>query len=294
MKHNRVIEYLSISVCAIALAFCYILFIVPNQFAPAGLNGIATMVQYKLGFSIGYFSLLINVPLCALAYVWIDRVFAIKSLVFCLVYSGSYLVLQQIDTTAIQYNAQGIDTIFPCLIAGLIGGAVYGVCFRVSASTGGTDIVAKWINKQRPTLDFFWVTFVINACVAFASLFVYTEQVGGGMMLNYKPVCLCVLYCFMSSFMGNKMLQGHKSAYQFIIMTTHAAEIEREILQTLHHSATRLHGEGIYTGKEKEILICVVNKHQLVEFKRILARYEDTFATVGGVSEIVGNFKQIK
>ena len=60
--------YLQIVFSAILLAFVYYVFIITNNFAPAGLNGIATMIQYKTGFSISYMSLLINVPLSVLAY----------------------------------------------------------------------------------------------------------------------------------------------------------------------------------------------------------------------------------
>ena len=60
----------------VVLGFTYQLFIVENNFAPAGLNGIATMVQYKTGFSIGYMSLLINAPLCVLAFSFVAKAFA--------------------------------------------------------------------------------------------------------------------------------------------------------------------------------------------------------------------------
>lgn len=118
MSNNKfglktVLQYLGIAGVAILLAFNYQLFIVKNNFAPAGLNGIATMIQYKTGLSIGYMSLMINVPLCALAFFLIDRRFAIRSLFFCVVYSFSFLYLQKIGLEAFQYDAQGHDTIFP-------------------------------------------------------------------------------------------------------------------------------------------------------------------------------------
>lgn len=62
------LSYLLIIAVAVLLAFNYQLFIVKNNFAPAGINGVATMIQYKTGFSIAYMSILINVPLCVLAY----------------------------------------------------------------------------------------------------------------------------------------------------------------------------------------------------------------------------------
>ncbi len=290
---KKVAEYIAICLLAVLFAFMYQLFIIPNRFAPAGLNGIATMIQYKLGFSIGYFSLIINVPLCIYAYFCVNKEFAVRSLAFCLAYSGSYLLFQQLDFSAIVYDAQGIDTIFPCLIAGLFGGFTYGSCVRLNASTGGTDIVSKAISTKKPMLDFFWVTFIINAIVAFVSLFVYGTD-GDTFVLDYKPACLCILYCFMSSFLGGRILQGHKTAYKFMIITRHAEALEADILKYLHHSATRLYGKGIYSEDNKEILMCVVNKHQIVDFKNILKKYPDTFTFIETVNETVGNFKKIK
>ncbi len=295
---KTVFDYIVIVVIAALFAFMYQIFVIPNRFAPAGLNGIATMVQYKLGFSIGYFSLIINVPLCIYAYFFINKDFALKSLVFCLVYSGVYLILgtKKIDgyLSAIKYVADGHNTVFPCLIAGLFGGFTYGICARRNASTGGTDIVSKGISQKKPTLDFFWITFIINAAVAFASLFVYGTQPDGSFKLDYEPACLCILYCFMSSFLGGRIIQGYKTAYKFMIITRHAEEIEKEILETLHHSATRLYGKGAYSDGVKEILMCVVNKHQMVDFKNILKKYPDTFTFIETVNETVGNFKKIK
>ena len=61
---NTIMPYAVLLSIAVLIAFNYHLFIVPNNFAPAGLNGIATMIQYKTGFSISYVSLIINTPLC--------------------------------------------------------------------------------------------------------------------------------------------------------------------------------------------------------------------------------------
>ena len=290
IKSTNVIQYVVIFLLGVLLAFNYILFITPNNFAPAGINGIAVMIQYKLNFSVGFMSLIINIPLCVFAFFLIERKFSIKTLVFCLVYSIIYLVLQQFDFSKFQYNAQGVDTVYPVIIAGLLSGLVYGLMFRINACTGGTDIVAKYLSKKKPFLNFFWVMFSINAVVAVVSCFVYAESG----VLNYKPACLCMLYCFVSSFIGNTMLKGYKSAYNFTVVTQHAEELEKEIIEKLHHSATRIHGQGIYSNGEKTVLICLVNKHQLVDFEAIIKKYPDTFAFAEAVTQTFGNFKKIK
>lgn len=289
------LQYGLIALIAVLLAFNYQLFIVKNDFAPAGLNGIATMIQYKTGFSIGYMSLIINIPLCVLAYFLVDKDFAKRSLFFCLVYSFSFLLIQKIGFESFQYDARGHDTIFPVILSGIISGFVYSVCLRCSASTGGTDIVSKYINKKKPELNFFYITFALNAVVAITSFFVYAEPTAAGTLsYDYKPVVLCVTYCFISTFFGNYLIMGTKRACKFIVITTHPDEISAEVFKSIRHGTTRISAVGSYSKTEKTVLICIVNRHQIVEFKKILAKYDDTFAYCETVDETYGNFKKVK
>lgn len=294
-KFQVFVTYLSVFLVAILLAFNYQLFIVENDFAPAGLNGIATMVQYKTGFSIGYMSLIINIPLCILAYFFLNKDYALHSLLFCLTYSIVFLLLQQAGLERFQYDANGHDAVFPVLLSGVISGFVHGTSFRMNSSTGGTDIVSKYISFKRSQLNFFWINFTLNTCVAVISFFVYTQRDASGMLIyDYKPVCLCILYCFISSFIGNFIIKGTKTAYRFTIITSHAEEIMRRITMELKHSATYVTSHGAYSHAENTVVICVINKHQLVEIKEILKEYDNTFAFYETANETYGNFKKIK
>lgn len=298
MKKNVIsslFSYLLVISVAILLAFTYQLFIVENGFAPAGVNGIATMIQYKTGFSIGYMSLIVNVPLCLLAYFLVDKKFAKRSMAFCLTYSFVFLYLQKIGLTQFQYNAQGHDTVFPVLLSGVLSGFVYGICFRTNSSTGGTDIISKYISVKKPQLNFFWVIFVLNTIVAIISFFVYAKPDNNqNLIYDYKPVCLCVLYCFISSFIGSYIIRGTKTACKFTIITTHPEEISKEIMTTLKHGATRISALGTFSQDEKTVLICVINRHQLVELQDILKKYDNTFSFNETVNETYGNFVQVK
>jgi len=287
---HHILSYGTVVVMALLLAVDYHIFIVENHFAPAGLNGIATMVQYKTGFSISYMSLLINLPLCLLAYFMVEKEYAVKTLVFTLVYSFSYLLLQNVELDFLQYNAQGHDTIFPAIISGVISGFVSGMCLKQNASTGGMDLVSKYINKIKPSANFFKVTFTLNAVIACVSLFVYSENG----ILNYKPVALCITYCFVVNFVGNQIIKGAKTAYEFTVVTTHPEEICQEITSILRHGVTKLAAQGAYTNAPRSVLICVVNKHQLPDFQRIIEKYDNTFSFCEVVNETYGNFKQIR
>ena len=60
---KKLLSYLVVVGLALACALNYQLFVFPNRFAPAGLNGLCTMIQYLFHISVGYMSLLINIPL---------------------------------------------------------------------------------------------------------------------------------------------------------------------------------------------------------------------------------------
>lgn len=295
-KHNIsvVLSYVYPVFLGALLALDYTLFIVPNNFAPSGINGIAVMIQYKLDFNIAYMSLLINVPLCIFAFFKIEKEFAVKTLTFSMAYSLAYILYDKISFIRyFEYITDGHDTIYPALIAGLIMGFCIGFSVKNNSSTGGTDIVAKYVSVIRPNLNFFYVTFILNAVVAFASLFVYGIN-ENGFVINYKPVCLCVIYAFVSSVVGNRIISGLKHACKFTIVTDQCDELEYEITHTLKHSATRLHGIGIYQHHDKEVLICIVNPHQVADFERIIKKYPNTFVYVESIDQTIGNFIKVK
>ena len=290
LNRKVVLSYLVILAMALLLSFNYYVFIIENHFAPAGINGIATMVQYKTGLSLGWFSLVFNLPLCAAAFFLVERRYAVRSLVFAAAYSLFYLLLQRLDPAFIQYDAGGHDTILPALISGAISGFIIGVCLRYHASSGGMETVSRCVHAVRPQVDFFKVNFVLNAAVAVLSLFVYSE--GGA--LDYKPVALCITYCLTSNVVGSRMTQGAKTACKFTVVTTHPDEIAAEVITTLHRSATRMAAEGSYTGDATTVLLCVVGKHQTAAFRKLLEKYDNTFSFCETVNETYGNFAAVR
>lgn len=133
------------------------------------------------------------------------------------------------------------------------------------------------------------MSFILTSIVAAVSLFVYSENA-----LNYKPVALCITYCFVSNFVGNYIIKGAKTAYKFTVITTHPTEIAEEITHIIKHGATTLAAHGAYTKADKTVLLCVVNKHQLNDFKNIVEKYDSTFTFYEMVNETYGNFKNVK
>ena len=287
---NTIMPYAVLLSMAVLLAFNYHLFIVPNNFAPAGLNGIATMIQYKTGFSISYVSLIINTPLCVAVYFFVNKKYGLRSLVFTLIYSGLYLVVQKLGLEELKYDAGGHDTVFPVIISGVLSGIVCGLAFEYDFSSGGMETVSKIINSKKPGTNFFMVSFILNAIVATVSLFVYSDKG----YLDYKPVALCIMYCFVSNFVGNYIIKGTKIAYKFTVITSKPDEIIDDITHIMRRGSTRIEGVGAYSGNERTVIICVVDKHQLNDFRKIIDNHPETFAFSETVTETYGNFKKLK
>ena len=278
--------YLVIMGVAVVCAVNYEIFVFPNKFAPSGLNGICTMIQYISGVSIGYLSLLINIPLAFMVYKCISKPLAIRSMVYVVTFSLSLLILDKLDLSALAYSTDtGTSTILGPLVAGIIYGGCYSVLVRASAYSGGTDFVAAMIHKYHPEQSLFWLIFGINSIVAFGSYFVYGYQV--------EPVILCILYSFASSTVTDRLAKSGRSAVRFEIITDYPKEIAGAIINRLHHSATLLPGKGMYLGKETNILICIVNRTQVAALSSIIKEYPHTFAAVSQVGEVMGNFKHL-
>ncbi len=283
---KKLLSYLVVVGLALACALNYQLFVFPNRFAPAGLNGLCTMIQYLFHISVGYMSLLINIPLAIWAMVKVSRTMAVRSMVYVVAFSLALILLQRLDLSRFVYEtANGTSKILGPLVAGVINGASYSILARCGANSGGMDFVAAVVHKKHPEMGFFWIIFLINAIVAGCSYFVYGYQV--------EPVILCILYSFMSSTVSDRVVRGRRSAVRCEIITDCPEEISEAIITRMHHTATLVPARGMYSNKETHVLLCIVNRNQIPELAELLEEYPHTFAVLSGVSDVIGNFKRL-
>ncbi len=285
-KFRKALTYAFIVGLALLCALNYQLFVFPNRFAPAGLNGICTIIQHVFGISVGYLSLVINIPLALLVYFRVSKPLAIRSMVYVVAFSVGLLVLDHVDLTRFAYAT---DTGTSAILGPLVGGIIYGACYsqliRTGCLAGGTDFIAALIHKRRPEQSVIGLIFIMNAMVAVLSYFVYDYEL--------EPVILCILYSFASSTTSDRAVKNGRKAVRMEIVTDHPEELSDAIIQKLHHSATLVPAQGMYSGRKTNILICVVNKSQLASLSALVHSFPDTFAIMSQVSEVMGNFKHL-
>ena len=285
-KLKKLLTYLVIVGLSAICALSYHLFVFPNNFAPSGLNGICTMIQYLSGISIGYLSLLLNIPLAFLVFRKVSRSLAIRAMVYVAGFSVFVVLLEYVDLSTFAYATEnGTSSILGPLVAGIIQGACSSILIRASSYSGGMDFVASLIRKARPEVNFFWVVFALNVGVALLSFFVYDYRM--------EPVLLCILYSFTSSSVTDRLTKSGREAVRFEIITDQPDALAQIIIRQLRHSATVIPAKGVYRGNDTNVLICVVNKTQAATLSAIVQSYPNAFAVMSHVSSVMGNFKRL-
>ena len=281
---KKVVSYLMVVLIALMMALNYQLFVFPNSFAPAGLNGIFTMIQHVLGFKLSYTSILLNVPLAILVFFVIAKPFALRSLLYTLAFSGFLMVFDAIDLSAFVYNTELSKLVGPA-VAGMITGFGGYYMHRIGACYGGTEFIAKLIHKKHPAVNFFSIIFALNVSVAIASYFVYDFQI--------QPVLMCIIYSYFSSSVRDSMNRKRGSALRCEIITNQPEELSRAIIEKLHHGVTALEAKGMYSGESKTMLVCILNPSQLTDLSKLVADFPGSFVTFSHVNSVLGNFKHL-
>ncbi len=282
-----VFDYAVIVSMAVLMALNYQVFILHNAFAPAGLNGLATMIQYLFHFSVGYISLILNIPLAVICFFFVNRRYAVRTLLFTLVFSAALLFMQNaIDMDRFIYHTvDGRSTLLAPVVSGAINGYIYGMVIRHGGSTGGTDFIGEFVHKRNPSYSMMHVVFAINVGVAALSYFVYDY--------NIEPVALCIIYALLTTLVSDRCVHSGKRAWKVEMITSHPDEVTRAVIEELHHSTTILRAEGGFSHGEKTMLVCVINYHQIARMESIINRFPDTFACVSAVNETLGNFRRV-
>ena len=150
---------------------------------------------------------------------------------------------------------------------------------------GGTEYIAKLIHKKKPSFNLFSIMFSLNVVVALVSYFVYDYKI--------EPVLLCIIYSYFSSSIRDNMTRKHQSAIRCEIVTDQGETLGHEIIEKLHHSVTKIPGQGLYSGKEKDVLVCILNPTQLNELTKIVKKYPGSFVTISQVNTVMGKFARL-
>lgn len=279
MKRVRYIaELLVIIALAAFSAVNYAVFIFPNRFAPAGLDGLCTMFQDITGINIGYTSLIINIPLLIVAYKALNRDYAVKNTVFILSFSFVSAVLGKLDLSGFYYQTEtSTSIVLAPIAAGVLRGIIYAITLSLNGASGGIDIVAALIRKKAPHFNLMNIIFALNMCVAICSYFVYGNHL--------EPVICGILYFYITSQTSSHIQLSRKECARIEIITNNPEALCSYITEKLHLSATILESQGAYSHKSSKMVVCIAQKRYIPLIKDAVRTFPGAVYFVSTVSE---------
>lgn len=278
MKIKKLAKLILLAILAAVSALNYSIFIFPNQFAPAGLDGICTMIQDVTGISIGYLALAANIPLLMIAWFKLDRDYVVKSAVYIIAFSVVSAILSEVDLGEFYYRTESNTSIVLAPIAaGVIRGILYVFTLALNGSSGGVDIVAALIRRKAPHLNLMNIIFALNMSVAMCSYFVYGYQL--------EPVICGILYFYITSQTSSHIQSTQKENAKIEIITPDATALCHEIVSRLNLSATVLDSHGAYSGTTNKMVVCIAEKKFIPQLKDIANRFPDAIYFVSTVTE---------
>jgi len=275
-KAAEIYNWIFVLVGSALTALAYNLFFIPNNIAPGGISGLATELHKLFGFHIGLTIIVINIPLFIIGWKIRGGMFMVRTLVSTLLLSAliDYLRLPQ----AVYDMFRG-DLLLTTVYGGIIMGAGVGLTIRGNATTGGTDLVAIIGNHWFPSIDVAWILFGVDFLVIALAAVVFEPKMA--------------LYALAAAFIGARIVDfmqtGVRRAKVFYIISEKSVVITQRILLSLDRGVTILHGRGAYSGKEKDVLFCLVAPQQITAMKKLIAQEDpDAFVVVSDAKEVLG------
>ncbi|MDR0404467.1 MAG: YitT family protein [Oscillospiraceae bacterium] len=261
------------------LAITTNIFVVPNNLAPGGLVGAATMLQTIFGFPVGWTTLAMNVPLFILAHKKIGHSFLIKSLFSTVMYN---VLIEVTKPFIVQFGFEYKgDILLTSVFAGLLGGASSSLIFMRGGTSGGIDIIASLLSIYNSHISIGKLLLILDVIVIAISAFVYDVE-----KAFYATVCVFVTTKVIDAVMYGVDVGTGKIVF---IISPKNEEISQKITEELLRGSTKLKSKGSYTGKEGEILLCAIRRHEVFQLRSIVNSIdENAFMIVTDAREITG------
>lgn len=248
----------------------------PNNIAPGGVTGIATMLNYLFSTPIGLVAFLINIPIILWAVVEIGYKLVAKSVVAILLSSVAIDLLAPIIP-----SYQG-NMILVALFAGLCEGLGLSLTFLRGATTGGTDMLARLLGRRMPHLSMGKLMLAVDGLIVLASAFVY------GSIENAMYACIVI---FVSTRLIDSILYGTDvgTGKLFFVMSPKVRQMGDRIIREVDRTVTYLDSHGGYTNEPGETMLCAVRRFEVFQVQAIIREEDrDAFVIVGDAGQITG------
>ena len=272
-KAQLVGRYVGLVIGALIYACGQNIFIRPMQIPMGGAAGISLVINFLTGFPVGMANLLINIPLYYWGYKSMGRKFFVRTVVST---ASAAVFLDLLNPVLPAYEG---DMLISALYGGVVMGIGFGIIFRMGGTSGGTDIVAKYLNEKKD-IQVGSFNLVVNLLIIIISSVIYGR---------FESAFYAVITSFVSASAIDRIVYGSDRQKKATIITSKPEEVSDEIMKATGHGVTALRGEGMDTHEERTVLLCVVGKYETGTLKRVIETVDPrAFIMLGDVNEVLG------
>ncbi len=267
LRHLGIVLGCLIAACSINL------FVVPSHLLTGGVTGIAMIIYYLAELPIGLQTFIYNIPLLIASYKLLGKNYTIDVIIGTVVFSFC------LDATRfLNAYAPAEDMMLASVYGGVFNGIGYGIVFRMNGSTGGFDILGAIIKKYY-SMNMGTVIFGFNCVIVTIA----------GVLFGIEPAMFTLVCMYTNSIMTDKVIAGLNRSKTVLIVSEKSKEIADGIMNEIKRGVTFLHGQGAFSGDERNIVMVVVSLTQIAKLKIIVHTLDrNAFMLIMSASEVVG------
>lgn len=231
------------------------IFTTPNDIAPGGVTGIATVLHSVTGIQVGTLSFLLNIPLLILGFVVLGKKTMLNTfrtlLILTVITDSTYFIMPQYTNNM--------------LVSAIFGGAFIGVglglIFLRGSTTGGTDILGRMILKKMPHVPLGRILLVIDVIIITGAGFYYG---------TLEAVLFAFISVYATNYAIDAVLDGYTEGRVAYAISDKYEEIAARVMDELERGITYINGEGGYQNAPKKIIMCAMPSRQFSSFRKIV------------------------
>ena len=248
-------------------------FLVPNKLSSGGFAGIATIIYYLFDINMGSSILFFNIPLFIFAYFKLGKSFFIKSAISTIVFSIFLDLFNNI-------NFYIGDKLLGSIYGGILVGIGSALILKAQSSTGGTDLIVQLVNEYNSYFKMGIMLVIIDIVIVLLNIIFLGEiEIG--------------LYSFISIYIVGKMIdlffEGINFSKVIYIITDKSYEISDLINNEFKKGTTGLYGKGMYTKKDKLVIMCVTKRNEVMKIIQLVRKIDkNSFIIISDVREVYG------
>ncbi|WGN89187.1 YitT family protein [Ligilactobacillus faecis] len=247
---------------------------IKNNLAEGGVTGLTLIIRYWLHIDPAISTIMINIPLIIIGYRFLGKKALLYTIYGTLALSFWIWFWQRYYLTINVHK----DLFIAGVLAGIFGGAGSGIVYRFGGTTGGTDVVARILEKERG-IAMGKTLLALDAIVLTLSL----------SYIDIRQMMYTLLASYIFSQLVNFIQGGAYAARGVVIISLYSEEIAKEIIAELDRGVSYLKGQGAFSNKDFKAIYCVVSPSELTFVKRIAEKHDPAaFISILEVTEVVG------